>query len=120
VNTAATLRLRGSHAPITIEVFWPRPERGDQPLIVTLGGDGATLSERHRRIVLSVQADGIDDAWAALRWAANHAAELGARPGCVALAVDRAHASRVRQLAALARTDGWPLLQTLDSEERRA
>jgi carboxylesterase type B len=47
----------------------------------------------------------------ALDWAAEHARELGARPGALVVAGDRAGAARAARLAVHARDGGWPVLR---------
>ncbi|RRR44053.1 alpha/beta hydrolase [Mycolicibacter terrae] len=50
----------------------------------------------------------LDDAYAAFRWAHDHAAELGGIPGCVAVGGDSAGGNLAAGVALLARDDGGP------------
>lgn len=51
----------------------------------------------------------VDDAYAAFRWAAEHAADLGAIPGRVAVGGDSAGGNLAAVVSQLARDDGGPL-----------
>jgi acetyl esterase/lipase len=51
---------------------------------------------------------GLDDAYAAFRWAHDHAAKLGAAPGKVAVGGDSAGGNLAAVVSQLARTDGGP------------
>ncbi|MBV9353004.1 MAG: alpha/beta hydrolase [Mycobacterium sp.] len=51
---------------------------------------------------------GLDDAYAAFRWAYEHAAELGADPGKVAVGGDSAGGNLAAVVSRLARADGGP------------
>lgn len=51
---------------------------------------------------------GLDDAYAAYRWAVNHGADLGARPGAVAVGGDSAGGNLATVVARLGRDDGVP------------
>ena len=53
---------------------------------------------------------GIDDAWAALRWVGQHAAELGGDPARMAVAGDSAGGNISAVMAQLARDQGGPPL----------
>ena len=53
----------------------------------------------------------VDDAWAATRWAAEHAAELGADAGRMAVAGDSAGGNLAAVVAQLARDAGGPALR---------
>ncbi len=70
---------------------------------------------------------GVEDAWAALAWAHEHAGELGAAPGNLAVGGDSAGGNFAAVVALMARDAGVPLrLQVLvypvtdETEERRA
>jgi acetyl esterase len=52
---------------------------------------------------------GLDDAYAAFRWACAHAAELGAAPGKVAVGGDSAGGNLAAVVSQLARNDGGPM-----------
>jgi acetyl esterase len=51
---------------------------------------------------------GLDDAYAAYRWALNHGADLGARPGAVAVGGDSAGGNLATVVARLGHDDGVP------------
>jgi acetyl esterase len=51
---------------------------------------------------------GLDDAYAAFRWALEHGAELGTRPGAVAVGGDSAGGNLATVVARLGRDDGTP------------
>jgi acetyl esterase len=51
---------------------------------------------------------GLDDAYAAYRWAVEHGAELGTRPGAVAIGGDSAGGNLAAVIARLGRNDGVP------------
>ncbi|OBI83920.1 alpha/beta hydrolase [Mycobacterium sp. E740] len=113
-----------------------RPAEGDGPLLVFFHGGGQVIGSidshddlcreicrRGGMHVLSVDyrlapehpaPAGTDDAYAAFRWAHEHAAELGADPNRVAVGGDSAGGNQATLVALRARTEGpAPALQLL-------
>jgi hypothetical protein len=100
---SAQLRLRSGAA----QLVWPA---GEATGAIVLLGDAPeslcrSLADALGAVVLSVAAA---DGEAALEWAADHAAELGADGARLILAGARDEAAAVAQLAARARAHGWP------------
>jgi acetyl esterase/lipase len=72
------------------------------------------MGPEHPYTADAVRPPWIDDAWAAFRWAADHATELGADPGRLVVCGDSAGANISAVIAQLARDEGLPLaLQAL-------
>lgn len=71
--------------------------------------DVAVLSIDYRLAPEHPAPAAVDDAYAAFRWAYDHAAELGGIPGRVAVGGDSAGANLATAVALLARDDGQPL-----------
>ncbi|MFI0367327.1 dihydrofolate reductase family protein [Actinomadura sp. 1N219] len=124
---SATLRLRGRTAPRPARVHWPRPvPRAAAPLLVLFAdgaverglgpGDatGRTLAFLLGAVVVSVShvpgRDGVRDASAAVEWAAEHGAELGADPDRLLVAGHGAGGGLAAAVALHARDQGWPAL----------
>jgi hypothetical protein len=100
----AELWLRGASAPVHARVRG-RAAPGDGPLVVALGGARAGGGA----IIIELSAGlGLDDAHAALCWAADHARELGVRSGALVLAAAGEGTALGLRLAARAAADGWP------------
>ena len=100
---SAQLRLRSGAA----RLVWPAGEAAGA--IVLLGDPPESLcralADTLGAVVLGVAAaDGV----AALEWAADHAAELGADAGRLILAGVHEEAAAVAELAARSRAHGWP------------
>lgn len=70
--------------------------------------DVAVLSIDYRRAPEHPAPAAVDDAYAAFRWAGDHAAELGAIPGQVAVGGDSAGGNLAAVVALLARDDAGP------------
>jgi len=87
---SAHLRLRGGELRLT----WPE---GTPAGILVALGPVATPPD-----LIVLHAESIEEAQAALEWAADHARELGAG--------DRLHLMGADELAAEARERGWPRL----------
>jgi acetyl esterase/lipase len=128
VRRVADLRLRGPAGSIPVRVRWPRANGSGSapPLVVFLpdvaaadGVDGADdalgheLSSRVGAVVLCIpwaprRPGALDRAEAALTWAGDHGAELGADPGRLVIAGRGAGAAAAAVLALRARDRGWP------------
>ena len=117
----------------TIGVRLYRPDRsGTLPLVVYYHGGGFALGDLDgydrvcRRLCEDTQAmvmsvdyrlapehpfpAGVNDAWAALQWAAEHAESLGADPARIAVAGDSAGGTLAAVVSLLARDAGGPHL----------
>ena len=117
----------------TIGVRLYRPDRsGTLPLVVYYHGGGFALGDLDgydrvcRRLCEDTQAmvmsvdyrlapehpfpAGVNDAWAALQWAAEHAKSLGADPARIAVAGDSAGGTLAAVVSLLARDAGGPHL----------
>jgi acetyl esterase/lipase len=128
VRRVADLRLRGPAGSIPVRVRWPRSAGSGSaaPLVVLLpdvapadgvhGADdalGHELCSRVGAVVLCIpwaprRPGALDRAEAALVWAADHGAELGADPGRLVVAGRGAGAAAAAVLALRARDRGWP------------
>src|SRR5512139_1073256 len=103
----------GDISDVPVRIYWPPvPEHEDLPVVVLYHGGGWSIGDLDTHdvvardhalvaeaIVVSVDyrlapehpwPAGIDDAWAALRWVGDHAAELGGDPQRIAVAGDSA------------------------------
>lgn len=146
---AAELTLPGPAGPIRARHYVPPEGNPSRGALVFYHGGGFVLGDldSHDGIcrdlasgsgvaVLSVDyrlapehpfPAGIEDAWAALAWAYEHAGALGAEPGNLAVGGDSAGGNFAAVVALMARDAGIPLrLQVLvypvtdETEERRA
>jgi acetyl esterase len=123
----------GDLTDIPVRIYWPPDARdSDVPVVVFYHGGGFALGdlETHdpvarahavgaEAIVVSVDyrlapehpfPAGLDDCWAALQWAVEHAAELGGDPNRIAVAGDSAGGNLAAVVAQLARDNGNPKL----------
>jgi acetyl esterase len=130
VARVSNLSIPGPAGPIRARHY--RPVNGDgEPLLVFFHGGGQVIGdiETHddvcrqicregRMHVLSVDyrlapehkaPAGSDDAYAAFGWALDHAAELGADPGRVAVGGDSAGGNLAALVSLRARNEGTPL-----------
>jgi acetyl esterase/lipase len=128
VRRVADLRLRGPAGSIPVRLRWPRAAGSGSaaPLVVFLpdlapadGVDGADdalgheLCARVGAVVLCVpwaprRPGALDRAEAALVWAGDHGAELGADPSRLVIAGRGAGAAAAAVLALRACDRGWP------------
>ena len=123
----------GDLTDIPVRIYWPpiRPH-DDLPVVVFYHGGGWSIGDLDTHdavardhalvseaIVVSVDyrlapehpwPAGIDDAWAALRWVGEHAAELGGDPTRIAVAGDSAGGDVSAVMTHLARNAGGPPL----------
>jgi acetyl esterase len=143
------LSIPGAAGPIRARHYTPVNTRGTEPLLVFFHGGGFVLGDldTHDGLcrlicrdagvhVLSIDyrlapehkaPAGVEDCYAAYRWALEHAAELGADPARVAVGGDSAGGNLAAVVSLQARNDGvqLPALQLLiypvtylDSETR--
>ena len=121
--------LPGSAGPIPVRVYRPGSEPAPTLLyfhgggwvlgsIVTAHGVCATLARRSGCVVVSVDyrlaperryPAALEDAWAATLWVAEHAEEIGGRPGELAVGGDSAGGNLSAVVALRARDQGLPL-----------
>jgi acetyl esterase len=132
VHRVAAVQLRAPGGPLVARAYWPVPGGtiGAPALLVLLPGDGSgadgldrldalcrgvcahvgvvVLSVTHRSQAPGAPGAAIEDSTAAVRWAADHAAQLGADPGRLLVAGTGAGGPLASAVARRARDDGWP------------
>jgi acetyl esterase/lipase len=128
VCRVAEVQLRGPTGPLAARAYWPPPRDPvtAPPLVVLFPGVGGldpvdplcrSICAQLGPVVLSVscrsrapehRAAALEDATAAVQWAADHAAELGADPGRLLVAGVGTGAGLAAGVARRARDDGWP------------
>jgi hypothetical protein len=119
---AATVRLRGRRGPLPVGVFWPPDRRRQRRLLVALDTDperAEALCAQTGRVVLAAAHDHpltLDDLGELLGWAAEHAAELGARPDNL-LVTGATPGVTVAELRRRSGVGGWPRLAVLDDSD---
>jgi acetyl esterase len=115
-HRVADVALRGPAPRGRARVHWPAGS-GARALVVlfTGGADGSELVDRLLddvgAVVLSVPATFAAEAHATLAWAADHAAELGAEPGRLAIVGAGSGAALAERVSELATDEGWPPLR---------
>jgi acetyl esterase/lipase len=123
----------GELADIPARIYWPPVEQHDNlPVVVYYHGGGWAIGDLDTHdhvarahavgaeaIVVSVDyrlapehpfPAGVEDAWAALRWVADHAADLGGDPTRIAVAGDSAGGNLSAVMSLRARDAGGPAL----------
>lgn len=130
--------IDGPGGPIPIRIYWPAGAAADQPPPVVMyfhgggfavgdlnthdgtarqhasGADAVVISVDYRLAPEHPYPAAVEDTWAATRWAAEHAAELGADPSRLAVAGDSAGGTLAAVVTQLARdADDPPLAYQL-------
>jgi acetyl esterase len=117
---------------VPVRIYWPHTEPASLPIVVFYHGGGFALGDLETHdpvarahavgadaIVVSVDyrlapehpfPAGLNDCWAALQWAAEHAVELGGDPDRIAVAGDSAGGNLAAVIAQRARDEGGPAL----------
>jgi acetyl esterase len=129
VRRIAEVQLRGPGGPLAARAYWPAPhDPATAPaLLVLLPGRYSDDVDALCRgacadvgvVVLSPtpgaapdpRGTALADALAAVHWAADHAAELGADPGRLLLAGTGVGGRLAAAVARQARDDGWPAVR---------
>jgi hypothetical protein len=125
VTPPTALRLRGRTGPIAAQLITPAKGRRRR-VVVAIGLDGhdaRVLAESTGRVVVALIDDrspgAFEDAWRTVCWAAEHASELGARPGGTTVVAGRDASGALRQLAQRAAAEGWPPLTLIPTTAER-
>jgi acetyl esterase/lipase len=123
----------GDLTDVPVRIYWPPVETADDlPVVVFYHGGGWSIGDLDTHdhvarahavgtgaIVVSVDYPlapehpfpaGVEDAWAALQWVGEHAAELGGDPARIAVAGDSAGGNLSAVMALRARDAGGPPL----------
>ncbi|MFD0684540.1 alpha/beta hydrolase fold domain-containing protein [Actinomadura fibrosa] len=121
MTTSADVHLRGASGPVRVHARWPAVDEPGVLLILHVGGRCPDTA-RPDVLVLDVcleppHESAVRDAEAVLGWIADHAAELGADPGRLAVAGRGAGAAVAADVVRAARGEGWPEV-VLETDER--
>jgi acetyl esterase/lipase len=132
VHRVADVQLRAPGGPLAARAYWPVPSGtvAAPALLVLLAGDGpgadgldrldalcrgvcahiglVVLSVTHRSEAPGAPDAAIEDSAAAVRWAADHAAQLGADPERLLVAGTGAGGRVANAVGRRARDDRWP------------
>jgi acetyl esterase len=135
-HRVADVQLRGPGGPVGARAYWPAPATPviTPALLVLFPGDGrraggldgadamcrgicaevgvVVLSVTYRSSTPEPRAAALADAAAAVHWAADHAAELGADPEQLLVAGVGAGAGLAAAVAQQARDEGWPAIKS--------
>jgi acetyl esterase/lipase len=135
VRRVADVQLRGPRGPVPARAYWPvaRDRHVAPPLLVLFPGDGSApdglegadalcrglcsdlgvvvLSVSYRPATPSIDGADVADATAAVRWAADHAPQIGADPGHLLVAGAGMGGSIATAVARRAGDDGWPAIE---------
>ncbi|PRC42273.1 lipase [Mycobacterium sp. ITM-2017-0098] len=129
--TTEDLQIEGPGGPIALRIYRPPSERAVLPVVVFIHGGGWTVGDLDtydgqarmhaagaEAVVVSIDyrlapehpfPAAVDDVWAATRWVAEHAADIGADAGRLAVAGDSAGGNLAAVVAQSARDAGMPL-----------
>jgi acetyl esterase len=142
VRRIADVQLRGPGGPLAARAYWPAPRDAMAPpaLLVLLPGGNAecdhlgtvdalcrgacadigvvVLSLTYRSSAPAPRDAALVDSIAAVHWAADHAAELGADPARLILAGAGTGGRLAAAVSRQAREDGWPVLERQVSIQR--
>lgn len=125
------LQIEGPGGPLPLRIYRPPSERPVLPVVVFIHGGGWTVGDLDtydgqarmhaagaEAVVVAIDyrlapehpfPAAVDDVWAATRWVADYAAELGADAGRLAVAGDSAGGNLAAVVAQSARDAGIPL-----------
>lgn len=133
MHRVADVQLRSPGGPLAVRAYWPMSSGttiAAPALLVLLPGDGSgdggldrldalcrgacahvgvvVLAVTHRSEAGRDPDAAIEDSTTAVRWAADHAAQLGADPGRLLVAGTGAGGPLADAVARRAEDDGWP------------
>jgi acetyl esterase len=122
--------IEGPAGPLNIRIYWPPTDHSTPPVVLFFHGGGFVVGDldthdgtcrQHavgaNAVVVSVEyrlapehpyPAAVDDAWAATQWVAQHASELGADAGRLAVAGDSAGGTIAAVTAQRARDNAGP------------
>jgi acetyl esterase len=122
--------IEGRAGPLNIRIYWPPTDHSTPPVVLFFHGGGFVVGDldthdgtcrQHavgaNAVVLSVEyrlapehpyPAAIDDAWAATQWIAQHASQIGADAGRLAVAGDSAGGTIAAVIAQRARDNAGP------------